>query len=242
MDRHPRNEHIFLKKDGWSEVTCETPEGTVTPLQIFVMDIPQEQDHVIRYTTERHSLQFKGSINGFQCRILLDTGATGTAFIDREHCIKEGIVLGPAPARQQIVLANGSTTQCTNMATVKLHIGRYKSQVECLVIDHLEDYPLVLGNPWLNRHNADISYQRKQVILRRPGPNGTMDPNGQHYVINSCSDQSKDVPPELFAMGEILLDSLETKQTELLTTKELAKLVKRDQLDDAFLMLINEDT
>ena len=69
-----------------------------------------------------------------------------------------------------------------------------------------------------------------------------MDPNGQHYVINSCSGQSKDVQPELFAMGEILLDSLETKQTELLTTKELAKLVKRDQLDDVFLMLINEDT
>jgi hypothetical protein len=43
-------------------------------------------------------------------------------------------------------------------------------------------------------------------------------------------------------MGEVLLDSLSTKQTELLGTKEVAKLVKRDQLDDAFLMLINEDT
>ena len=43
-------------------------------------------------------------------------------------------------------------------------------------------------------------------------------------------------------MGEVLLDSLVTKQTKLLTTKEVAKLVKRDQLDDAFLMLINEDT
>ena len=122
----------------WSEVTCETHEGTVTPLQIFVMDIPQEQDHVIRYTTKRHSLQFKGTINAFPCRILLDTGATGTAFIDREQCKKEGIVLGPAPARQQIVLADGTKTQCTNMATIKLQVGRYKSQVECLVIDHLE--------------------------------------------------------------------------------------------------------
>ena len=59
-------------------------------------------------------------------------------------------------------MADGTKTQCTNMATIKLRVGRYKSQVECLVIDHLEDYPLVLGNPWLNRHSADISYQRKK--------------------------------------------------------------------------------
>jgi hypothetical protein len=48
--------------------------------------------------------------------------------------------------------------------------------------------------------------------------------------------------PELCVMGEVLLDSIPTKQTELLSTKQVVKLVKRDQLDDAFLMLINEDT
>jgi predicted aspartyl protease len=107
------------------------------------MEIPKEQDQVIRYTTERHSLQFQSTINTVPCRILLDTGATGMAFIDREHCVKEGIVLGPAPARQNIVMADGSKTKCSNMATIKVRLGRYKSQVECLVIDHLEDYPLV---------------------------------------------------------------------------------------------------
>jgi hypothetical protein len=42
-------------------------------------------------------------------------------------------------------------------------------------------------------------------------------------------------------MGEALLDSIPTKQTELLSTKQVVKLVKRDQLDDAFLILTNED-
>jgi hypothetical protein len=80
------------------------------------------------------------------------------------------------------------------------------------------------------------------VILRKPGPNGHIDPEGQHYVINSCTGRSKEIlEPELFVMGEVLLDSLATKQTLLLTTKQVVKLVKRDQLDDAFLMLINED-
>jgi hypothetical protein len=48
VDRHPNNVHICK---GWSEVTCIQPEGTVTPLQIYVMEIPKGQDQVIRYTT-----------------------------------------------------------------------------------------------------------------------------------------------------------------------------------------------
>ena len=120
------------------------------------------------------------------------------------------------------------------MATVKLRLGRYRCQVECLVIDHLEGYPLVLGNPWLNQHSADISYQRKQVILRKP--------DGPQYIITSYIAPKKMKEPELCVMGEVLLDSIHTEQTELLSTKHVVKLVKRDPLDDAFLMLINEDT
>ena len=48
--------------------------------------------------------------------------------------------------------------------------------------------------------------------------------------------------PELCVMGEVLLDSIPTEKSELLSTKQVVKVVKRDQLDDAFLMLINEDT
>jgi hypothetical protein len=188
-------------------------------------------------------LQFQGTISNLPCRILLDTSATGTAFIDRQHCVKEGIVLDPAPAHQLIEMADGSKTKCTYMATIKLSLVRYKCEVDCLVIDHLEDYPLVQGNPWLNKHSADISYQRKQVILRKPDPDGRIDPDGQHYVINFFVDRGKKpLEPELCVIGEVLLDSIPTKQTELLSTKQVAKLVKRDQFDDAFLMLINEDT
>ena len=39
VDRHPRNEHVFPKDKGWSEIPCKTPKGTVTPLQIYVMEL-----------------------------------------------------------------------------------------------------------------------------------------------------------------------------------------------------------
>jgi hypothetical protein len=84
-------------------------EGTVTPLQMFVMNIPKgDHEQIFKYTTEWHSLQFQGSINTVPCRILLGTGAIGTAFIDRQHCVKDGIVLDPAPVGLTIVWADGS--------------------------------------------------------------------------------------------------------------------------------------
>jgi hypothetical protein len=73
------------------------------------------------------------------------------------------------------------------------------------------------------------------VILRKP--------DGPQYIITTFIEKAKkQLEPELCVMGEVFLDSIPTKQTELLSTKQVVKLVKRDQLDDAFLMLINEDT
>jgi hypothetical protein len=84
--------------------------------------------------------------------------------------------------------------------------------VECLVIDHLENYSLVLGNPWLNQRSADISYQTKQVILRKLAE--------PQYIIHTFIEKpKKQMEPELCVIGEVLLDSIPTKQTELLSTK-----------------------
>jgi hypothetical protein len=98
------------------------------------------------------------------------------------------------------------------MATVKLRLGRFKCQVECLVIDHLEDYTLILGNPWLHQHCDVIYYQRKYVILKKP--------DGPQYIMNYFIEKPKRlVEPELCVMGEVLLDSISTSQTEVLSTK-----------------------
>jgi predicted aspartyl protease len=85
-----------------------------------------DQEQIFKNTTEKHFLQFQGSINTVPCRILLDTGASGTAFIDKQHCVKEGIVLAPGPVGLTIVLADGSRSACNNIATVKLNLGRHK--------------------------------------------------------------------------------------------------------------------
>jgi hypothetical protein len=106
-------------------VPCIQPEGTLTPTQMYVLHVPKvDQELIFKYTTEEHSLQFQGCINTVPCLIILDTGASGTAFIDRQHCAKEGIVLIPAPSGLTIVVTDRSRSACTNMATIKLRLGR----------------------------------------------------------------------------------------------------------------------
>jgi hypothetical protein len=47
------------------------------------------------------------------------------------------------------------------------------------------DYPVILGCPWLSHHVAEISFSRKQVILRKS--------NGQYVTINPLSAAHSDI-------------------------------------------------
>jgi hypothetical protein len=59
-----------------------------------------------------------------------------------------------------------------------------------------------------------MSYLRKQVIQRKP--------NGPQYIINTFIEKTKkELEPELCVMGQVLLDSIPIKQTELLRTKQV---------------------
>jgi hypothetical protein len=191
---------------------------------------------VLRYTSGDHSMKFKGLINGTPVCILMDTGASGTAFIDRGHCKEENIPLYPAQPGQFIVLGDNSRVEATDMATISIKMGTYKSKVECLVVDKLAGYPLILGNPWLLENNADMSFLRKQVVLQKP--------NGQQICLNSVQKKtSVESENYLGLLGEGHLYKMGTYNStvNLLSTKKVVRLIKKDQLSDAFLLLVQED-
>jgi hypothetical protein len=89
----------------------------------------------------------------------------GTAFIDRKFCKDKTIPLYQAPPNQVIVLGNNTQIPASDMATVTVTLGTFRFSVECLVLDKLPDYPLVLGNPWLLKYDAGMSFLRKPVVL-----------------------------------------------------------------------------
>jgi hypothetical protein len=111
-------------------------------------------------------MKFKGQVNVNPVCVLMDTGASGTAFGDRKYCKDESIPLYPAPPNLVIVLCDNSRVLASHMATVNVEFGTYEFKVECLVVDKLPDYPLILGNPWLTSHHADLYFLRKQIVLK----------------------------------------------------------------------------
>ena len=102
------------------------------------------------------------------------------------------------------------------MAVVTLRMAHYKCTVECLVVEHLADFPQILGNPWLNQHCAELSFERKQVIIQRP--------NGKQFCLNSHVDKpthNKEYPSLCMLGDKLLVQKYLPTGFELLSTKKV---------------------
>jgi hypothetical protein len=85
-----------------------------------------EVDEVCKYVHGAHTMKFKGQVNGDPRCILMDTGASGTSFIDRKFCKDEEIPLYPAPSDQVNALANNTQIPASDMATVIVEFVTFK--------------------------------------------------------------------------------------------------------------------
>jgi hypothetical protein len=131
-----------------------------------------------------------------------------------------------------VILSDGSKLTSTEVAFITIRIGHFKSKVKCLVLDNLADYPLVLGCPWLSHHVAEISFSRKQVVLKKT--------NGQFVEINTL-----DVPlPDLEESQLSMLGKDETLASvcSLLSFSKVVHMSKKGQIADAFLFLIQPES
>jgi predicted aspartyl protease len=121
----------------WTMVEGTRSDQSGSPIIAFTWNRPLEEDNTVyKYSTEEQSMQFRGTVEKQPLKILLDTGASGTAFIDMQFCKDVNITLYPAPSNIHIVFDNSSKVQATNMAVVTVRMGHYKCKVERLVVDH----------------------------------------------------------------------------------------------------------
>jgi predicted aspartyl protease len=132
---------------------------------VWTKPITEEQEGLM-FTSEGHTMVLKGTIDGVATKILLDTGASGTAFIQRQFCADESIKIKSAKIGTTVILGDESKMTSTEVAEITIRIGHFKCKVQCLVLDNLADYPLILGCPWLSHHDAEISFSRKTGSLK----------------------------------------------------------------------------
>jgi predicted aspartyl protease len=130
--------------------------GDMNAVYVWNKPVNDEPEYLL-FTSEGHTMVLKGIVNGIPTKFLLDTGASVTAFIQRQLCIDESIELKPAKVGTTVILGDGSLMNSTETAIISIKIGHFKSKVQCHVLDNLADYPLILGCPWLSHHVAEIS-------------------------------------------------------------------------------------
>jgi predicted aspartyl protease len=177
----------------------------------------------------------KGIVNGVQTKVLLDTGASGTGFVSRKFCNDEKVELIPAKPNTSVIMGDNSVVPATHLAVISIRFGHFKSKTQCLVVDNMADYSLILGNPWLNHYEADMSFQRKHVVLKKS--------NG-HYACIKTYDQEeqKDEDIHLNFLGESTLHSdVQHSDIRPLSTNKVVQLAKKGKVDDAFLFLLRSD-
>ena len=142
-----------------------------------------------------------GKVAGTPARCLIDTGASGEHYLSAAFCKRVGIAIQPAPqpetkrARHRreaaglpppetaplptVTLADGQQVAAEGYATVSVQIQSYRETLHCVVLPMTEEFDCVLGDAWLHRKQAVLSYQDdtcslqdgpRRIVLHTPAP------------------------------------------------------------------------
>lgn len=122
---------------------------------------------------------------------LIDTGASGYAFIDENFARHHKIPLSPLRTPRHLEVIDGravSSGQITHLARLGLTIKEHKEQAPFFVTT-LGHYPLVLGIPWMKHHDIGIRFSSNTLSF------------GSEYCKKHCTPSSDIIttvglPPE----------------------------------------------
>jgi hypothetical protein len=105
------------------------------------------------------------TVDGSMQSTMLDSGAEEN-FLSHEFAVRNHI--GIKPCKLTVNMADGSSQmKVTGTADVHVSIGQYGGKVRCIVVDLPSDFDLILGEPWLKKHKAELRYATSTVVLRK---------------------------------------------------------------------------
>lgn len=103
----------------------------------------------------------KGTIQGLEANILLDTGATESCISN--HCVELG-GLDTRPATSRTVTAfNGSTQKTSTRSIVDICLNTYRETIELMIV-HMHNFDMILGQDWLLERQASLHFAGKDAM------------------------------------------------------------------------------
>jgi len=98
---------------------------------------------------------------------LIDSGANGISFVDESFVHDNDLVLKPLrkPCSLEVVAVRQSIAgQITHLVRLPIEIQRHKEVLPCFVTK-LGQQPIILGIPWLQLHDASISWRNHTITF-----------------------------------------------------------------------------
>jgi hypothetical protein len=109
------------------------------------------------------------SVNGqtIATHALIDSGATGIAFIDKNFARHHQLPLVPLPNPRSLEVIDGrpiSSGDITHTTTVNLWINKHQEELP-MFVTQLGHYPIVLSIPWMDFHDINIRFRSRTVTF-----------------------------------------------------------------------------
>jgi len=231
----------------WKIIRTYPAEGQETPqLAAFTDYVPSDGVDTVSFTIANTlTMAVPATVSGSPCEILLDSGASGTGFISRAYCKSQGIPIYSGTAIT-VSLGNSSQVAATERATVNLRLSKIKAKVECLVLDDIPGYPLLLGDPWLTTFKANMDYQRQSVTLMNGSKVVTLYASGSQMK-PARKPRPMRRTPSVTAMRAILPATNGTDQfvangdfPSLISAKRFAKYLSKGRIQDVYVFMIKQ--
>jgi hypothetical protein len=142
------------------------PEGELSPLPYELDSLKNGAEMLFQLTdADSKLLVFDGVVSGRNVSILVDSGAS-TQFMSERLAAELSLQLTEKKVGNDVRLANGDKIQSNHYVKSSYSIGPF-SEIEKFHILALDTYDLVLGRPWLNRHNPDVDWPKSSIKIVR---------------------------------------------------------------------------
>jgi len=133
---------------------------------------------------------YEAEIGGTTCKMLIDTGAT-TVYV-RARLVKELRLKTTKVKARRVKVADDDIKVVNKITTVDIKLGNLPVETLTAYVFPLKDLDLVLGTPWLEKHNLHVDFHTKTYEFTRNGRRYTL------YPPSSKPSKLRVVDPEEF--------------------------------------------
>jgi hypothetical protein len=145
----------------------------------------QDQGRIIRRKDKQPLPVFEGNINGHPSKIIIDSGAT-SQFVSEGFAQNASLPIHNIQTRTVRVADNTKSIR-SGFATLNLQAGTMPTEKVAAYTFPLQHFDLILGRPWLKKHNPHIDWATDSLELTVNGRTYQWHPTATKNTMSSLT-------------------------------------------------------